>query len=501
MGIEVSSWNSLTAQFISYSNFVFLRPFGISHKSAAVEVLEADINAISFVAPFVRKLLSNLFLADTKELDTVECPQILYHIWAKLRLKISRFSSTVIVPNIPISSALFLGLYKPCTKLVYEYVRRFLTNIIAAFPVAGLTLHKAMPTDDLVFIKTYSELYLYTMQAESLNKILGFVESCGQAPKQKTEEWHLARVNSFGGSIMGCIDSNNPYQSLVDVILDKLNIGCETNKSWLAANWGNMFEDVIAEYVEHKYNSKIYGTDILHRYNEYMHYSPDGLMAVKDLVALLEFKCPFSRIPNGKIPKHYESQVKAGLGMIDIADAGIFIDALFRRCSKADWKLSNYEFIKNNNSDRARIRAPSLAKGCFLFELNPDEWELIFDSHGSDISAMDSRALDELFARAQNGEIKYMHKIYYSDDRDYQDDRGDQYNAAIYWKLLDVKEIPVHRDAEYISSRAELVKKICDGIKLINKLPQGEKRDAATRLIQEISGGEQEQEPIYDGDF
>ena len=56
----------------------------------------------------------------------------------------------------------------------------------------------------------------------------------------------------------------------------------------------------------------------------------DGIAAVKNYIILFEFKCPFSRIPDDKIPIHYEYQVKAGLDTIPIADMGIYAEAVFR---------------------------------------------------------------------------------------------------------------------------------------------------------------------------
>jgi hypothetical protein len=53
-------------------------------------------------------------------------------------------------------------------------------------------------------------------------------------------------------------------------------------------------------------------------------------------IALFEFKCPFNRIPDGKIPGYYLPQVKTGLDIIPIVDVGLYVEAVFRRCGWGD---------------------------------------------------------------------------------------------------------------------------------------------------------------------
>lgn len=320
------------------------------------------------------------------------------------------------------------------------------------------------------------------MQPESLNKILDFIESCAEAPKQRTPEWHDARANSFGGSIMGCIDGNNPYQSLADVVLERLDIAPVRYQSWLAANWGNMFEDVITEYIEHKYSTKVYGTNIFHRHNPHMHYSPDGLMPVLDKVALLEFKCPFSRVPNGRIPAHYESQVLAGLGMLPITDNGLYVDAMFKRCAAADWSMASGEFIKNTASDKYKQKGAVLAKGYFAFDL-PEDWDFMYASaETNEIDPQLSRQhFDELLQQSCEGHIKHTYVMQYDDAAA----AGNDYNAVMYWKLLDVKEVVVHKQDDYITSREGFISNLCARLAEIRAITcEDQKREAAESFIQ-----------------
>jgi hypothetical protein len=55
-----------------------------------------------------------------------------------------------------------------------------------------------------------------------------------------------------------------------------------------------------------------------------------------DKIILFEFKCPMTRKISGHVPDYYLPQPVAGLGIIEIADAAIFIEAVFRPCRASD---------------------------------------------------------------------------------------------------------------------------------------------------------------------
>ena len=61
-----------------------------------------------------------------------------------------------------------------------------------------------------------------------------------------------------------------------------------------------------------------------------------GLEDDKEYITLFEFKCPHSRIPTEEIPEHYRPQITVGMNIIDIAEVGVFIQAVYRRCNFLD---------------------------------------------------------------------------------------------------------------------------------------------------------------------
>jgi hypothetical protein len=170
--------------------------------------------------------------------------------------------------------------------------------------------------------------------------------------KQQTAEWHVARTATIGGSSIATIQGINPYSSVENIIRERL--GLEKFKSDIKPQWGNLFEDVLKRFVEHKLNCTIRGEDLYVLGRPGTSYSPDGLAVVSrtdvlkhcvnndpddfraypaEEIALMEFKCPFNRIPNGTAPKYYVPQVLMGLDLLEIPTVGIYVEAVIRRCT------------------------------------------------------------------------------------------------------------------------------------------------------------------------
>ncbi len=155
--------------------------------------------------------------------------------------------------------------------------------------------------------------------------------------KQHSQEWHIAKSTTIGGSSIAVIEGSDPYSSVSSLISSK--IGYSKFMSNLYMQWGNLMEDVIKRCVEYEQSCEILGEDLyIDGGDQYpgAAYSPDGItiMNINSMPTkiLCEFKCPFSRLPNGKPPKNYVSQVKMGMEMCDI-DIAVLIEGVYRRCS------------------------------------------------------------------------------------------------------------------------------------------------------------------------
>jgi hypothetical protein len=185
---------------------------------------------------------------------------------------------------------------------------------------------------------------------EILARWVAYLEANGI--KQQTEAWHKARFATIGGSSMATIQGINPYSSVEHLIKERL--GLARFNGDIKPQWGNLFEDVLKRFVEWKLKCIIRGEDLYVLGRPGTSYSPDGLAEVsrnevlrhvinkdpddftqypKTEIALMEFKCPFNRIPNGTPPKYYVPQVQMGLDLLNLPTFGIYVEAVIRRCT------------------------------------------------------------------------------------------------------------------------------------------------------------------------
>lgn len=180
--------------------------------------------------------------------------------------------------------------------------------------------------------------------------------------KQHSAEWHAARVCTVGGSSLATITGNNPFSTVQKMISEK--VGLTKFSGDIKPQWGNLFEDVIKRYVEADLRCEILGEDLFIEGPPGTSYSPDGLAVLArdgttPAITLIEFKCPFVRIPNGSVPHHYMPQLLMGLDVLGadlsnddgpceaadatagcahgaITDRAMFVEAVFRRSAWED---------------------------------------------------------------------------------------------------------------------------------------------------------------------
>ena len=242
----------------------------------------------------------------------------------------------------------------------------------------------------------------------NLNIVIdGFVEQY-KGLKQRDANWYKLMAVTIGGSELASLMSisdneefrrlKNPYNSFMDVVKNKLAISRGENP-WTGGGeacwWGILFEDVIMSVVEIELGNKVKGDDICVQIIEGHRNSPDGYIVAQlvnsssnsiklyttnmnitddeyltSAIALLEFKCPLSRKPDGNIPKHYIPQLWSGLAVSNIASFGIFVDSVFRKCS--------IDVLGNNTFYDRSYHFRDYPKGISFEEKNklPSIWEL-----------------------------------------------------------------------------------------------------------------------------
>lgn len=193
-----------------------------------------------------------------------------------------------------------------------------------------------------------------------LNKLIDdFITIYNNDVKQRDENWYNIMGTTVGGSEVAALMGLSPYSSFYKIVESKIEI-CKGNKPSnyvenLSCWWGTLFENIITKYVECDLGNTVKGTSICIQKYEGHRNSPDGYIVanfyMKDnkyhlwttnlpkniidisMIMLLEFKCPITRKVTGDIPKYYKPQVLSGLSVSPLAHKGLFVDAIFKKCS------------------------------------------------------------------------------------------------------------------------------------------------------------------------
>jgi len=219
--------------------------------------------------------------------------------------------------------------------------------------------------------------------SEKLKILHNFLNKHKYLPVQGSQEWLRSRTETIGGSEISTILELNPYQSIKQLIKQK--IGLTTFKKAAPLWFGNIFEYILQQYTEILFDTKIYETgSIPYEKSNLIKYSPDGLSVIKndklkfllskydiinkinnfsifdntkiennkELLVLFEFKNPYMRVlKKNEIPVYYINQPRLGMEVINMCEVSIFIEAIFRFCSIDDIinlnnKYSTYHFDK-----------------------------------------------------------------------------------------------------------------------------------------------------------
>jgi len=239
-------------------------------------------------------------------------------------------------------------------------------------------------------------ILIKNMQSVKKRALSEFLEYNKHLPEQGSIEWLKSRTETIGGSEISTILKLNKYQTIKQLMYQKTGI---SNFKKSAPLWfGNIFEYILQQYVEQLYDTKIYETgSIPYSKSNLIKYSPDGLAIIKtkklktifnnddlnnkiynlskfdnnyynnkELLILFEFKNPFMRcIKPNEIPIYYINQPKLGMEVIDICEASIFIEAIFRYCSYNDIINLNNKYNTFYHFDKIKYNNIPLSYGCF----------------------------------------------------------------------------------------------------------------------------------------
>ncbi len=282
---------------------------------------------------------------------------------------------------------------------------------------------------------------------------------CVASIKQRDDSWHQARRGTIGGSeihkLMGFPGKDTAFQLAIQklrgnpeeialneqiqkTILGKVSMStqnkrifsliwsilvahrCDSNTNCgLAKHWGTAFEDVINEYMKATYNLKVDCENKFYNPPGPFSYSPDGITLLpssdgRAVPSLLEYKCPFTRVPGKVIPKEYVAQMKSGMDLLGLEQT-LYVEAVFRLCRYDDLDTTTACHLSLRNTMRIPS-GPPIAWGFMGFWI-PCGSAMPSDSMDSNetivpclVNDLNNQELTALFCGFAAGAIK----IYYS---------------------------------------------------------------------------------------
>jgi hypothetical protein len=210
---------------------------------------------------------------------------------------------------------------------------------------------------------------------------------------QRTAHWYENVIpTTLGGSELAKIEGRSRYGDFTSVLQEKveaqLGLAKPSSEAIPACMFGIIFEDVAARVVEIDLGGEIVGGEIcIQRYPGYRN-SPDGYIVARyrrrcadeggfplystdapagckgrPVTLLLEFKCPPRRKPRRAVPDHYRVQVESGLALSPVAERGLFVDTVFRKCSLAELGSNTEYDALYHDADHGRLKDPPFAWG------------------------------------------------------------------------------------------------------------------------------------------
>lgn len=204
---------------------------------------------------------------------------------------------------------------------------------------------KEIRTQKLREVLLHAHLNPTTIDINEKIKIIEQVlEITANDPVQGSKEW--AGERQIGGSDTSSVLGQGYYgRGLFDLVKEKI-FGSSFDGN-VATRFGRVMEEVTRKFIEKLFNTIVWEFKSLPNQLKYTSYSPDGVTVLKlfnkIMMLLLEFKTPMSRIPDGKIPKEYLPQIKAGMCAIPMVEGALFVNSMIRLCALADLKY-NFDY-------------------------------------------------------------------------------------------------------------------------------------------------------------
>lgn len=169
--------------------------------------------------------------------------------------------------------------------------------------------------------------------------------------EQKSNEWLMQRNNYLTASTISASLGLNGAAARRNLILNKASNGQINNfKGNHATHWGNKYEPVAKEIYSNRNNIEVYEFGMItNEKYPILGVSPDGITELK----MLEIKCPYSRLIDGKIKTDYYHQVQDQLCVCEFDECD-FLECKFEEIdSNIFWE--DFDLTENSENKEKGI--------------------------------------------------------------------------------------------------------------------------------------------------
>ncbi len=194
--------------------------------------------------------------------------------------------------------------------------------------------------------------------------------------EQRSPAWYAMMDTTYGGSEQAIIAGGAKNGHPGDIVARKSGL-LRPMSGNIYTRWGTFMERAISPLVARILDMDIREFGAIMGPVPYQRCSPDGVGVAKIKykgkrrwrLLLLEYKCPFSVIPDGTIPRDYVHQLRTGLCTITELDMCLFVNNMTRICQREDYGF-NPAYNKNLHymdvRNEAEVDDP-ICMGTFIF--------------------------------------------------------------------------------------------------------------------------------------
>jgi len=332
----------------------------------------------------------------------------------------------------------------------------------------------------------------------------------GASEAQGTSGWLAKRRRAIGGSEMGSLfkiftemNAGTPdceNRELLTMMISKC--GLSSFKNNFHCDWGHLFEPVAQLFLEQLFNCPIYETgSIPSPVMEGTSYSPDGFAVIETsrimkliadgvlpkhvlpsgetaINALFEIKSPSRRTPTDRVPNNYIYQPLSGLCHFKWLDIAYFADFVFRKTS--------YQSFTSHDTKDYDTQYHSTCKKSLTYPIGYGMILVYGASEFShslvDVGAQSFTSFNNTMRAIRTGALKaYYHppmQAYHGDPAAYAAAvinasklfRSQNVYGYLFYKIFDVKIIPMQRDDERVMKMASCAKKVAKWFNNINDI-------------------------------